>query len=114
MMERQGKTNPGRRSDEARSARKLLWVLGMAAVLCCLLLFLFAPGRGYVQYRKLQREIDNLTLENSRLEAKNAELAEDIKRLKSDEAYIEEVARKKHGLLKKNEMVYEFEPPKKK
>ena len=80
----------------------------------CLLWFLFAPGRGYVEYRKLQREIDSLTQENSRLEAKNTELVEDIKRLKSDEAYIEDVARKKHGLLKKDEMVYEFEPAKKK
>jgi cell division protein FtsB len=104
----------GRRSDDTRPNRKVLWILGAAVVVLCLLWFLFAPGRGYVQYRKLQREIDSLNKENSRLEAKNTELVEDIKRLKSDEAYIEDVARKKHGLLKKDEMVYEFEPAKKK
>ena len=55
-----------------------------------------------------------MTQENSQLEAKNAELTKDIKRLQSDDTYLEEVARKKHGLLKKNETVYEFDPPKKK
>ena len=29
---------------------------------------------------------------------------------RADEAYIEEIARQKHGLLKKNETVYEFKP----
>ena len=104
----------GRRSDDTRPNRKALWILGVVVVVLSLLWFLFAPGRGYVQYRKLQREIDSLAEENRRLDTKNTELVEDIKRLKSDEAYIEDVARKKHGLLKKDEMVYEFEPAKKK
>ena len=53
---------------------------------------------------------DMLAAENSRLEARNLELSEDIRRLRSDEAYIEEIARQKHGLLKKNETVYAFKP----
>lgn len=104
----------GKTDDGSFVTRKRLWIAGAVAVAFLLVWFLFAPGRGYVRHRQLQREIESLTQENSRLESKNAELVEDIRRLKSDEAYIEDVARKKHGLLKKDEMVYEFESTKRK
>jgi cell division protein FtsB len=100
--------------EDNRQNRKVLWFLGAIVLIFFLLWIFFAPGRGLLHYLKLQREITALTGENSRLEARNAELAEDIKRLRSDDKYLEEVARKKHGLLKKNETVFEFEPPKKK
>jgi len=103
-----------KKQEETGQDKKILWYLGLIAGIFLLLWLLFAPGRGYFHYRKLQKEIATLSQENSQLEAKNIELTEDIKRLKSDDAYLEEVARKKHGLLKKNETVYEFEPPKKK
>jgi len=103
-----------KKPEENRQEKKILWYLGLIVATFFLLWIFFAPGRGYFQYRKLQREITALTQENSRLEAKNTELTQDIKRLQSDDAYLEEVARKKHGLLKKNETVYEFDPPKKK
>ncbi len=97
-----------------RHDAKVLWTLGVVVALLFLLWVFFAPGRGFFHYRKLQREIAALTEENARLETKNVELSEDIKRLQSDDAYLEEVARKKHGLLKKNETVFEFEGAKKK
>jgi cell division protein FtsB len=103
-----------KRPEDNPQEKKVLWYLGLLVAVFFLLWILFAPGRGYFQYRKLQREISALTQENSQLEAKNAELSKDIKRLQSDDTYLEEVARKKHGLLKKNETVYEFEAPKKK
>ncbi|ADW19062.1 Septum formation initiator [Desulfobulbus propionicus DSM 2032] len=102
------------KEDDKRHDRRILWILGAVVVFFSLLWILFAPGRGFFHYRKLQQEIVTLTQENARLEAKNIELSEDIKRLQSDDTYLEEVARKKHGLLKKNETVYEFETPKKK
>ena len=88
-----------------------MWLLGSIVTLFFLLWVLFAPGRGFFHYLKLQREISSLAEENARLEARNVELTADIKRLQSDNAYLEQVAREKHGLLKKNEMVFEFEPP---
>ena len=103
-----------KKPEENRQEKKILWALGLIVATFFLLWIFFAPGRGYFHYRKLQREITVLTKENSQLEAKNAELTKDIKRLQSDDTYLEEVARKKHGLLKKNETVYEFDPPKKK
>lgn len=103
-----------KKQEEHQQETKMLWYFGLIVVACFLLWILFAPGRGYLHYRKLQREITTLTQENSRLEGRNIELSQDIKRLQSDDTYLEEVARKKHGLLKKNESVYEFEASKKK
>jgi len=103
-----------KKQEEHQQETKMLWYFALAVAACFLLWILFAPGRGYLRYRKLQKEIATLTQENSRLEAKNTDLSQDIKRLQSDDTYLEEVARKKHGLLKKNETVYEFEAPKKK
>jgi cell division protein FtsB len=100
--------------EENQQEKKVLVYLGLIVIILLLLWIVFAPGRGFFHYRKLQKEIANLTQENVQLEARNAELSKDIKRLQSDDVYLEEVARKKHGLLKKNETVYEFDPPKKK
>ncbi len=55
-----------------------------------------------------------LTEENRDLERRNAELRREIERLRSDDRYLEELARKKYGLLRENESVYEFKPAKKK
>lgn len=103
-----------KKQEEPGRNNKLLWGLGLIVAILLLLWVFLAPGSGFFHYLKLQREIASLTDENRQLEAKNIELSEDIKRLRSDEAYIEEVARKKHGLLKKNETVFEFPAPKKK
>jgi len=103
-----------KKPEDNRQEKRMLWSLGVIVAVFFLLWIFFAPGRGYFHYRKLQTEITALTQENSQLETKNAELTKDIKRLQSDDTYLEEVARKKHGLLKKNETVYEFDPPKKK
>jgi len=103
-----------KKREECQQETRILWYFGLIVAAVFLLWIFFAPGRGYLHYRKLQKEITTLTQKNSQLEAKNIELSQDIKRLQSDDAYLEEVARKKHGLLKKNETVYEFEAPKKK
>ncbi len=99
--------------DELHQGR-MMWFLGAVVAFFLLLWILFAPGRGFIHYLKLQREIATLTEENIRLEARNVELTADIQRLQSDKAYLERIAREKHGLLKKDEMVFDFEANKKK
>lgn len=69
---------------------------------------LFAPGGGYLQYRKARQELNTIKKKNIELEESNAALRREIERLKTDEEYLEKVAREKHGLLKKDERVYEF------
>lgn len=69
---------------------------------------LFAPGGGYLQYRKARQELNAIRKQNIELQKSNTALRREIERLKTDEEYLEKVAREKHGLLKKDERVYEF------
>ena len=55
-----------------------------------------------------------LNVEKQKLVEKNNVLREEIKRVTTDERYLEEVAREQHGLLKKDEMVFDFSPKEKK
>lgn len=52
--------------------------------------------------------MEQLAEENSRLVVENVELVEEIHNLRMDEAHMERVARERHGMLKRNETVYEF------
>ncbi|WP_319549408.1 septum formation initiator family protein [Desulfogranum marinum] len=88
--------------------RKILWRIGLLVAACGLLLLIFMPGRGLLHYYKLQRNVQTLTQDNIRLQEANNALTEEIHRLKTDDACIENLARKKHGMLKKNEEVYDF------
>ena len=89
---------------EKKRLRRIILLLLLVAVV----LLLFVPGRSIMSYRSVQQQITELSRENERLEERNRELAEEIERLQTDEVYLEELARKKYGLLKENEIVYEF------
>ena len=79
------------------------------------LLFIFSSGKG-VQYVQLRKQISSLSVEVDDLQKKNADLENEIQKLKNDKNYLEEVARREYGLLKKNEIVFDFnkEQPSKK
>lgn len=98
-----------KKQERLRPEKKKIVYWGVAVAVIFLLWILFAPQRGYLQYRKLQKQVAGMTLEIDRLEQKNSELAEEIKRLRSDDDYLEDIARMRHNLLKKNETVYEFD-----
>ncbi len=98
----------GKTPGSGRREKKILWCLCLLIVLCLLLWILFAPGRGFFRYQRQGSELHTLLEENHRLEAENAALNEEIRRLQSDDAYLEKVAREKYGLLKKDESVYQF------
>jgi cell division protein FtsB len=69
---------------------------------------LFAPGTGLYSLVKLRSETARLEEQTRELVKTNEELRAEIERLKHDEAYLEQVAREKYGLLKKNERVFDF------
>ncbi len=87
---------------------RLVWRVGIIAAVIALLVLLFFPGRGLFYLRALQNQVDELESENECLQTENVHLEQEIKRLKTDEQYIEKLAREKYELLKKNEEVYEF------
>jgi|LGVD01.1.fsa_nt_gb cell division protein FtsB len=100
--------------QQVQRNKKMLWRICLLVVTFGLLLLLFMPGRGFLHYYKLQRNVQTLTQANVRLQEANATLTGEIHRLKTDDACIENLARKKHGMLKRNEEVYDFNRYKKK
>jgi cell division protein FtsB len=83
---------------------KTVVVLISAAVLW----LLFAPGTGVYSLIKMRSRTAALEQQTEELTRSNEALKAEIERLKHDEAYLEQVAREKYGLLKKNERVFDF------
>lgn len=98
------------RQEKRRFSPKVKRLLFFGGLLFCILLLwiVFAPNSGLLSYWEQKSRLEQLAGENSRLVVENVELVEEIHRLRMDEAHLEWVAREKHGLLKKNESVYEF------
>ncbi|MFH7319010.1 septum formation initiator family protein [Desulfurivibrio sp. D14AmB] len=90
--------------SKEKNPAKAVTLLLMALVVLWMLLSPY----GLWQYSKISRELAGLQAENSRLEQENQELLIEIAKLSNDPKYIEEVARRQHGLLKKNEMIFNF------
>ena len=85
-------------------------------IFCLILLFLglivawLAFGdRGFIHLYQMEKERKVYAERIRALEEENQRLLEQIKRLRSDKAYIESEARKDLGLLKENEVIYRFE-----
>lgn len=87
---------------------KLVFVLLVIALLWIFL----APGTGVVTLVSKRSELKKLQQETTQIEQQIDELQNKIDRLQNDPSYLEEIARKDFGLLKKNEKVYDFSKPK--
>ncbi|KJS01949.1 MAG: hypothetical protein VR65_07100 [Desulfobulbaceae bacterium BRH_c16a] len=77
-------------------------------VVVSLLWMVFAPGSGVFSLWKKRQELQRLQQQTVQLQKDNEVLEKDIDRLQNDPTYLEEIARKEYGLLKKNERVFEF------
>ncbi len=93
--------------------KRLVQVLIFFTVLV-LLAIILAPGKGLLFLRNQKVQIASLHAEKQNLLQKNIALREEIKRMKTDVIFLEEVARGQHGLLKKDEIVFDFTPKEKK
>ena len=93
---------------------KRLFRISVVAVVLVLLWILFAPGSGMFHLRQQKKHLAGLKAEQEVLSQQNKEMKEDIERLQSDKGYLEKVAREDHGMLKDNEMVFDFAKEKKK
>ncbi len=100
------KKKPKKPLTPLQQNRLLKIILGL--VVASLLWILFAPGTGVYSLLKLRNqafELEELTRE---LTANNETLRAEIDRLKNDRTYLEQIAREKYGMLKKNERVFDF------
>ncbi len=73
---------------------------------------IFGPY-GALKYYGVANKLDEILAQNEQLRESNTALRQEINKLKKDPVYLEEVARRQFGLIKKNEVIYEF-PEKKK
>jgi cell division protein FtsB len=94
--------------------QKKLYRISFLLVAIFLLFLFFTPGKGLYFLRKQKMQVAALNAEKQDLEKKNKALREEIKRVTTDVHYLEEVAREQHGLLKKDEMVFDFSPKERK
>lgn len=94
--------------------QKRLYRFSFLLVILFLLLVFFLPGKGLFFLRQQKRKIEAINAEKQRMEEQNAELEKEVTRLKTDMRYLEDVARRQHGLLRKEEQVFEFSPHQKK
>lgn len=102
VMKRRVKDTLSQRQKKARAR------LIAALVVLGFLWVIFAPKIGVVSLINKRSELEHLQAEKQMLLEKNNVLQQKIERIEKDDAYLEQVARNKHGLLKKNEIVFEF------
>jgi cell division protein FtsB len=74
-------------------------------LLFSLLLFIMFSDSGLADFFKLKSDRDRLLQENERLKQENLSLYRTIERLKNDPEYIESIARKELGMIKKDEVI---------
>ena len=92
----------------SRTERRFIIRLVIVTAILLILIYVVGSGRSLLSYHRLQGQVDSLTMVNKNLGERNAQLRREIDCLQHDDAYLEELARQKYGLLKKNEMVFEF------
>ncbi|MDJ0624272.1 MAG: septum formation initiator family protein [Desulfocapsaceae bacterium] len=86
---------------------RLMKVVAILVVLA-LSWLLFAPEMGFITVQKERSRLEALRQQKQELEQQNAALQQEIDKIYSDIEYFERLAREKHGLLKKNEMLFDF------
>jgi len=85
---------------------RLTILLSMSILLLfAMLLFIVFSDNGLADLYQLKNERDRLIGENRRLTTENLKLYRSIERLKSDPAYIESIARKELGMIRKEEII---------
>lgn len=82
-------------------------------MIVALLWLAFAPGRGFFYLNQRSKYLAEIEGESQKLVQQNSDISRDIERLQSDDEYLEQVAREEHGMLKDNEMVFDFSKKKK-
>lgn len=99
MSSREGST-----SSAALPAKTLVPIL----LILVLLGFALFGDKGILRAIQFNRQKTELQAELQRVEEINSALRQEIKSLRSDRRYIEDIARRELGMVKKDELVYQF------
>lgn len=74
---------------------------------------IFAPDMGLISLQQKKSELKTLEREKAILLEKNKKLQLEVEQIKNDNAHLEQLAREKHNLLKKDEVIFDFSEDKK-
>jgi cell division protein FtsB len=94
-------------SRVSRTSRQRLRVISIGTVLILFLWLAFSPF-GFARYLKIQSRLAAIKQEVSILERENRIMEGNNEQLLHDQNYLEEVARKRYGLVKENEIIFDF------
>jgi cell division protein FtsB len=88
------------------------WSLyGWASLIALLLIYAVVGERGAIHLWRLQGEKGKLDEQNYRLQKYNEALREKIARLRSDNHFLEKIAREELNLVRPGEVIYRFRAP---
>ena len=79
-----------------------------AAIILFILFFTVFGERGVLRIYRLSQEKEEIQKKADQIKAENEKLKREIEALKSDRRYLESIARKEFGLVRPNEVIYQF------
>lgn len=88
--------------------RKRKMLIIPAAIVAFILFFTFFGDRGVLRLLRLSSEKKEMEKRITELTAENERLKKEVEALKVDRRYLESIARKELGLVKKDEIIYLF------
>jgi cell division protein FtsB len=89
--------------------KKKMYLIPAGGILFILFFTIFGE-RGLLRIYQLNREKQLMQKRLEELHTENDQLKRELEALKSDRRYLESIARKDFGLVKKNETIYQFPP----
>ena len=88
-------------------------VLTPLAIVAFILFFTVFGERGLLRINHLHRDRDEMQQHLLELKGENERLKREIAALQSDRRYLESIARRDFGLVRSNEVIYQFPPQEK-
>jgi cell division protein FtsB len=85
------------------------YLLYLAGFITVLFLFTIFGGRDLMHIYQLRQDREKIKFSNARLRAENIKVAAQIERMKHSKKEVERIAREELGLVKRGEVVYQFE-----
>ena len=93
------------------SYRRKISLYAAVMALAVLLLVIILSDNGLVELSRLQAAHEALGAENARLSRENLQLYRAIDRLQNDPAFVESVARRELGMIRADELIFQFQVP---
>lgn len=94
----------------AAPQRERFWLFAALLVVVLFLLATLFGERGIMREVQYKRQKEKLEQELGKVEAQNTELRQEIEALRNNRKYIEGIARRELGMVKPDEIVYQFPP----